>query len=100
MTWSIIARDEATGAFGIAAASRFFALGALVPWIKSGVGAVATQAMVNPRLGPTILEAWTTVNRWMLPWRHLGFRILMAPYARYMCLMRMTIVLLTQAMTA
>ena len=56
MTWSIIARDEATGAFGIAAASRFFALGALVPWIKSGVGAVATQAMVNPRLGPIILK--------------------------------------------
>ena len=56
MTWSIIAHDKATGAFGIAAASRFFALGALVPWIKSGVGAVATQAMVNPRLGPNILK--------------------------------------------
>ena len=56
MTWSIIAHDKATGALGIAAASRFFALGALVPWIKSGVGAVATQAMVNPRLGPNILE--------------------------------------------
>ena len=56
VTWSIIAHDNTTGAFGIAAASRFFALGALVPWIKSGVGAVATQAMVNPRLGPNILE--------------------------------------------
>ena len=56
MTWSIIARDEVTGAFGIAAASRFYALGALVPWIKSGVGAVATQAMINPQLGPAILE--------------------------------------------
>ncbi len=56
MTWSIIARDGETGALGIAAASRFFALGALVPWIRSGVGAVATQAMVNPMLGPTILD--------------------------------------------
>ena len=56
MTWSIIARDEVTGAFGIAAASRFYALGALVPWIRSGIGAVATQAMINPQLGPAILD--------------------------------------------
>ena len=56
MTWSIIARDGTTGALGITAASRFFALGALVPWVKSGVGAVATQAMVNPMLGPAILQ--------------------------------------------
>ncbi|MBT4487841.1 MAG: DUF1028 domain-containing protein [Rhodospirillaceae bacterium] len=56
MTWSIIARDSQTGALGIAAASRFFALGALVPWIRSGVGAVATQAMVNPMLGPAVLD--------------------------------------------
>ncbi|MBT3331925.1 MAG: DUF1028 domain-containing protein [Rhodospirillaceae bacterium] len=56
MTWSIIARDVETGALGIAAASRFFALGAVVPWIKSGVGAVATQAMVNPMLGPAVLD--------------------------------------------
>ena len=56
MTWSIIARDGATGALGIAAASRFFALGALVPWIRSGIGAVATQAMVNPMLGGAVLD--------------------------------------------
>src|SRR5262245_45109439 len=47
MTWSIIARDTTTGAFGIAAASRFFALGARVPHLASGVGAVATQALLN-----------------------------------------------------
>ncbi|HVI67139.1 MAG TPA: DUF1028 domain-containing protein, partial [Bradyrhizobium sp.] len=35
MTWSIIARDQATGQFGIAVASRFFAVGALVPRVKS-----------------------------------------------------------------
>ena len=47
MTWSIIARD-ASGALGIAIASRFFAVGALCPHARSGVGAVATQALVNP----------------------------------------------------
>jgi uncharacterized Ntn-hydrolase superfamily protein len=48
MTWSIIARDEATGRIGIAVATRFFAVGALVPHIETGVGALATQAFVNP----------------------------------------------------
>jgi uncharacterized Ntn-hydrolase superfamily protein len=47
MTWSIIARDTATGQFGIAVATKFFAVGARVPHIASGIGAVATQAMVN-----------------------------------------------------
>jgi uncharacterized Ntn-hydrolase superfamily protein len=47
MTWSIIARD-ASGAFGVAVASKFFAVGALCPHARSGVGAVATQALVNP----------------------------------------------------
>ncbi|MES2400318.1 MAG: DUF1028 domain-containing protein [Pseudomonadota bacterium] len=47
MTWSIIARDT-SGAVGVAVASRFFAVGALCPHGRSGVGAVATQALVNP----------------------------------------------------
>lgn len=47
MTWSIIARDE-SGAFGVAVASKFFAVGALCPHARSGVGALATQALVNP----------------------------------------------------
>jgi uncharacterized Ntn-hydrolase superfamily protein len=47
MTWSIIARDERTGRLGIAVATKFFAVGALVPHIASGIGAVATQALVN-----------------------------------------------------
>jgi len=51
MTWSIIARDPATGSFGIAVATRFFAVGARVPHIASGVGAVATQALLNPFYG-------------------------------------------------
>src|SRR5262245_23573396 len=52
MTWSIIARDEATGRIGIAVATRFFAVGALVPHIKTGVGAIASQAFMNPHYGP------------------------------------------------
>src|SRR5260221_3094721 len=47
MTWSILARD-ASGAFGIAIASRFFGVGVLCPHVRSGVGALATQALVNP----------------------------------------------------
>jgi uncharacterized Ntn-hydrolase superfamily protein len=51
MTWSIIARDRATGQFGIAVATRFFAVGARVPYIAAGVGGIATQALVNPYYG-------------------------------------------------
>jgi uncharacterized Ntn-hydrolase superfamily protein len=47
MTWSIIARDSATGQFGIAVATKFFAVGARVPHVAAGFGAVATQALVN-----------------------------------------------------
>ena len=52
MTWSIVARDPATGAFGIAVATRFFAVGALTPHADGGVGALATQALINPTFGP------------------------------------------------
>jgi uncharacterized Ntn-hydrolase superfamily protein len=51
MTWSIIARDNATGQIGIAVATRFFAVGARVPHIAPGIGGVATQALVNPYYG-------------------------------------------------
>jgi len=51
MTWSIIARDGATDQFGIAAATKFFAVGARVPHIASRIGGVATQALVNPYYG-------------------------------------------------
>jgi uncharacterized Ntn-hydrolase superfamily protein len=51
MTWSIIARDSAGGQIGIAVATRFFAVGARVPHIAAGFGAVATQALVNPYYG-------------------------------------------------
>jgi uncharacterized Ntn-hydrolase superfamily protein len=51
MTWSIVAREPETGHFGIAVASRFFSVGTLVPHIRPRVGAVATQAFVNPLYG-------------------------------------------------
>jgi uncharacterized Ntn-hydrolase superfamily protein len=55
MTWSIIARD-ASGAFGVAIASKFFAVGALCPHARSGVGAVSTQALVNPLYAAPALD--------------------------------------------
>lgn len=51
MTYSIVARDPSTGHLGIAVASRFFAVGGIVPHIRGGIGAVATQAFVNPLNG-------------------------------------------------
>jgi uncharacterized Ntn-hydrolase superfamily protein len=50
MTWSIVARDT-SGALGVIVASRFFAVGALCPYAHSGVGALSTQALVNPLYG-------------------------------------------------
>jgi len=51
MTWSIIAKNSATGQIGIAVATKFFAVGARVPHVAAGVGAIATQALVNPYYG-------------------------------------------------
>ncbi len=51
MTWSIIARDV-DGAFGVAIASRFFAVGALCVHTRRAVGALSTQALMNPLYGP------------------------------------------------
>jgi uncharacterized Ntn-hydrolase superfamily protein len=48
MTWSIVARDEASGAMGIAVSTKFFAVGARVPAIEVGAGAIASQALTNP----------------------------------------------------
>ena len=62
MTWSIIARD-ASGAFGVAIASRFFAVGALCPHARSGVGAVATQALVNPLYARPALDGFSAIDR-------------------------------------
>lgn len=55
-TFSICARDPGTGELGIAVASRVLDAGYVVPWLKAGVGAVASQALSNPFLGPRGLE--------------------------------------------
>src|SRR6058998_1460013 len=55
-TFSIVAIDPATGDLGVAVASRYFAVGAVVPWADANVGAVATQANVNVGYGPRALE--------------------------------------------
>jgi uncharacterized Ntn-hydrolase superfamily protein len=56
MTWSIVAHDPASGAFAVAVATRAFAVGAHCPYVRSGVGAVATQSITNRYLGPAILD--------------------------------------------
>ncbi|MDP2209041.1 MAG: DUF1028 domain-containing protein [Bacteroidota bacterium] len=55
-TFSIVARDSVNGELGVAVASRFFAVGAVVPWAKAGVGAVATQSFANTTFGWRGLE--------------------------------------------
>jgi uncharacterized Ntn-hydrolase superfamily protein len=52
MTFSIVALDAATGDLGVAVQSKFLAVGAVVPWARAGVGAIATQAFANVAYGP------------------------------------------------
>jgi uncharacterized Ntn-hydrolase superfamily protein len=56
MTWSIVAYDETTGAFGAAVATKAFAAGSFVPFVRAGVGAVGTQSLTNRYLGPATLD--------------------------------------------
>ena len=56
-TFSIVARDPATGDLGVATASKFLAVGAVVPAAEAGVGAVATQSYANTSYGPRTLSA-------------------------------------------
>ncbi|HLY32264.1 MAG TPA: DUF1028 domain-containing protein [Ktedonobacterales bacterium] len=55
-TFSIVGHDPATGDLGIAVQSKFLAVGAVVPWARAGVGAVATQAWANTTYGPRGLD--------------------------------------------
>ena len=55
-TFSIVARDPATGELGVAVQSRAFRAGAIVSYAKAGVGAIATQAAANQTYGPRGLE--------------------------------------------
>ncbi|MHB8573002.1 MAG: DUF1028 domain-containing protein [Candidatus Dormibacteria bacterium] len=51
-TFSIVAADPAAGECGVAVASRFLSVGAVVPWAAAGVGAIATQSYANTTYGP------------------------------------------------
>jgi uncharacterized Ntn-hydrolase superfamily protein len=51
-TYSIVARDPKTGELGVAVQSHWFSVGSLVTWAEAGVGAVATQSIVDPSYGP------------------------------------------------
>lgn len=56
MTFSIVAADTDAGDWGVAVASKFLAVGAVVPYARAGVGAVATQAWANTDFGPQGLD--------------------------------------------
>ncbi len=51
-TFSIVARDSASGEMGVAVQSHWFNVGSVVPWVEAGVGVVATQSFVNKSFGP------------------------------------------------
>jgi uncharacterized Ntn-hydrolase superfamily protein len=55
VTYSIVARDPETGELGVAVQSHWFSVGPIVPWARPGVGAVATQAMIEVAYGPRAL---------------------------------------------
>jgi uncharacterized Ntn-hydrolase superfamily protein len=56
VTFSIVAADPAAGDWGVAVASKFPAVGVVVPWARAGVGAVATQSWANTSFGPRGLD--------------------------------------------
>ena len=55
-TYSIVARDPATGELGAAVQSHWFGVGPIVPWVRAGVGAVCTQSIAEPAYGPRALD--------------------------------------------
>src|SRR3954464_2661621 len=56
-TYSIVARDPASGDLGVAVHSHWFSVGSIVSWARAGVGAVATQSVAEPGYGPNALDA-------------------------------------------
>jgi uncharacterized Ntn-hydrolase superfamily protein len=60
MTFSIVARCDATGRFGVASTTGSICVGARCPWVRAGVGAVATQHFTDPALGAAVLSTMET----------------------------------------
>src|SRR5215472_406351 len=59
-TYSIVARDTATGHLGVAVQSHYFSVGSVVTWAEAGVGVVATQSLVDPSYGKLGLDLMRT----------------------------------------
>ena len=59
-TYSIVARDSATGEIGVAVQSHWFSVGSVVPWAEAGVGAIATQSFTDPSYGALGLDLMRT----------------------------------------
>src|SRR5829696_2679014 len=57
MTYSLVARGPVTGELGVAVQSHWFGVGSVVPFVRPGIGAVATQSVPDPAQGATILDA-------------------------------------------
>jgi uncharacterized Ntn-hydrolase superfamily protein len=55
-TYSIVAREPATGELGVAVQSHWFSVGSIVTWARAGIGAVATQSIAEPAYGPQLLD--------------------------------------------
>ena len=55
-TYSIVAHDRASGQIGVAVQSHWFSVGSIVSWARPGIGAVATQSIVEPADGPRLLD--------------------------------------------
>jgi uncharacterized Ntn-hydrolase superfamily protein len=58
-TYSIVARDPASGELGVAVQSHWFSVGSVVAWARPGVGAVATQSVAEVAHGPNSLDRLT-----------------------------------------
>jgi len=55
-TYSLVARDPASGELGAAVQSHWFSVGSIVSWARAGIGAVATQSIAEPAYGPRLLD--------------------------------------------
>jgi len=55
-TYSLVARDPASGELGVAVQSHWFSVGSIVSWARAGIGAVATQSIAEPAYGPRLLD--------------------------------------------
>src|SRR3954454_12764562 len=62
-TYSIVARDPASGDLGVAVQSHWFSVGSVVTWARAGVGAVATQSVARAEYGPEVLDGLAAGGR-------------------------------------